>query len=963
MDDLVGILILVGLVVLAVPILLVIALVKIGNANARIDEIQRELQQIKSRLRGVEARPAEAAVVPPAPAQAAAQQVAEGRTESAAPQAQDAGVGAVAAAAVPPPSVSAPLPDVEPAMPEAGLVPPSRAMPPPLPPQRPAAISIGATAAQEQDAARAQAASASRPPSPPRPPAAPPADPLAPAFRWLRRWFTEGNVPVKIGVLVLFAGVAALLKYASDQGWVHLPIELRLAGVAAAAIGALVFAWRQREERRSFALALQGGAIGVLMLVVFAAFKLYDLMPAGGAFAITIVLVAGLGVLAVMQNALALAVFGLLAGFFAPIWLSTGSGNHVALFSYYAVLNLGIFAIAWNRPWRLLNLLGFVFTFGIGTLWGVLQYKPEKFDSTEPFLLLFFALYLLIPVFYARGRGEHRRDLVDGTLVFGTPLVSFSLQAGLFEGERMPLALSALGAAVIYALLAALLRGRGTRYASLVDSYAVLAAGFATLSVPLALSARVTAGVFALEGAGLVWLGLRQQRILPQLSGLALQLLAAVAYIVGASGFNIHPIAPAGAGHIGEMAIANAAYMSALLIAIAGLAIAWSYRRAGSGGAWPHHSAGFGGMVALFTLWALGWWTFAGLQEIDRYVDYRPKLDAACAFLVVTGWLCAEGRGRLRDWTTLGGIAAAGLALGPLFALVQTADHQYPFARWGAVVWLLYVALGWRSLTLLRDAGKFARFVGHGGWCWAWAVVAASTLFHFADRAQMGDGWLMASLGLPLLVLLALLRLRPELPALPLQRGFDDYRGMLTATVTFVLGLFWLLSLMYPGGSKPLPWLSLVNPLELTQLGGLALLAHWAWDRARRGQGRVPLFALTAFVWITFATLRACHHWAGVSWSPSMLSATEVQTALTVVWSVLGVLGWIFGSRRGDRLLWGAGAVLMGVVLLKLVLIDRSHLGNLFGIVSFLAYGLLCTAVGYFAPAPPRRASAQEISA
>ena len=94
-----------------------------------------------------------------------------------------------------------------------------------------------------------------------------------------------------------------------------------------------------------------------------------------------------------------------------------------------------------------------------------------------------------------------------------------------------------------------------------------------------------------------------------------------------------------------------------------------------------------------------------------------------------------------------------------------------------------------------------------------------------------------------------------------------------------------------------------------------------------------------------------------------MFGHNEVQTALTVVWSVLGVLGWIFGSRRGDRLLWAAGAVLMGVVLLKLVLIDRQHLGTLFGIVSFLAYGLLCTAVGYFAPAPPRRSASPEIKA
>jgi len=48
------------------------------------------------------------------------------------------------------------------------------------------------------------------------------------------------------------------------------------------------------------------------------------------------------------------------------------------------------------------------------------------------------------------------------------------------------------------------------------------------------------------------------------------------------------------------------------------------------------------------------------------------------------------------------------------------------------------------------------------------------------------------------------------------------------------------------------------------------------------------------------------------------------------------------------------GAVLMAVTLAKLILVDRGHLGNLLGIVSFIGYGLLCTAVGYIAPAPPR---------
>jgi uncharacterized membrane protein len=46
----------------------------------------------------------------------------------------------------------------------------------------------------------------------------------------------------------------------------------------------------------------------------------------------------------------------------------------------------------------------------------------------------------------------------------------------------------------------------------------------------------------------------------------------------------------------------------------------------------------------------------------------------------------------------------------------------------------------------------------------------------------------------------------------------------------------------------------------------------------------------------------------------------------------------------------------MGIVLAKLLLIDRTHLGSAFGIASFIAYGLLCTVIGYFAPAPPRNA-------
>src|SRR5690606_31368549 len=147
--------------------------------------------------------------------------------------------------------------------------------------------------------------------------------------------------------------------------------------------------------------------------------RIYALLPAGLALALVVGLVAATALLAVLQDALWLALLGLVGGYLAPVLVSTGSGSHVALFTYYAVLNAAVFAIAWIRPWRALNLVGFAFTFAIGTLWGWRYYRPEHFDSTEPFLVLFFLFYVAIPVLYALRQAPVKRGLVDGTLVFG----------------------------------------------------------------------------------------------------------------------------------------------------------------------------------------------------------------------------------------------------------------------------------------------------------------------------------------------------------------------------------------------------------------------------------------------------------------------------------------------------------------------------------------------------------------
>src|SRR6185503_7929916 len=188
--------------------------------------------------------------------------------------------------------------------------------------------------------------------------------------------------------------------------------------------------------------------------VIFAAFRMFHLLPPTLAFVLLVGVAVFSAALAVIQNSLTLAAIGVSGGFLAPVLASTGQGSHVMLFSYYVVLNAGIVAIAWVKAWRVLNVLGFGFTFVIASLWGAKAYVPEHFATTEPFLIVFFAMYVAIPILFARRRAVELKDYVDGTLVFGVPIVAFGLQTALVRGFEYGAAFSALGLGAIYLLLA-----------------------------------------------------------------------------------------------------------------------------------------------------------------------------------------------------------------------------------------------------------------------------------------------------------------------------------------------------------------------------------------------------------------------------------------------------------------------------------------------------------------------------
>ena len=390
------------------------------------------------------------------------------------------------------------------------------------------------------------------------------------AISGARNWLFGGNTVLRVGVVLLFLGLAFLLRYATEG--VVVPIELRYAGVAAAAIGLLGLGWWLRLRNSNYGLMLQGTGIAVLYLTVFAAMRLHPLIDPGAALGLLVAVTVFSAILAITQDALGLACAAALGGFAAPILTSTGAGNHVALFSYFALLNAGILAIAWFKAWRLLNLIGFVGTFGIGFAWGMRSYTPELLWSTEPFLIVFFLMYLAIGLLFARrtllemsdapeddSRGALLRwsaakgDYVDGSMLFGPPLVGFGLQFALVQHLEFAAAFSALGLGILYMGLAQGLRGG--RALLLAETCLALGVIFASLAIPLGLDARWTAAAWAVEGAGIFWLGLRQQRPLARAFGLLLQLGSALTFLSEL--------------RVGELTLLDGAPLGALLLGAA----------------------------------------------------------------------------------------------------------------------------------------------------------------------------------------------------------------------------------------------------------------------------------------------------------------------------------------------------------------------------------------------------------
>jgi uncharacterized membrane protein len=936
-----------GLVAVVLFVMLMFTRRRLAEVEKRARELKDELRTLelritakadedRRRLAALESAVSEGAVAsPPAPQPSAAEAPALASHTGAA-------IDASAPASVPQPLPAPPEQTGSPSQPESR--PPSqdplqsRPSSPELPRQQAAAAPSGRT-----------------PPTRVSPDPSTPRDPLEPALTFVRELLFGGNTVVRAGIVVLLVGVVLLLRWASEHAL--LPIEGRLAGAAALAIALVVIGYRQRDARPGFARTLQGGGVAGLYLVVFFAFRTYALLPAPLAFALLAGIALASGTLAVAQDSTSLLFIAQVFGFLAPLLASTGQGSHVGLFSYYLLLNIVVATVAWFKAWRSINLLGFAFTFGIASAWGVLRYEPQHFVTTEPFLIAFFLLYVAIPVFFAlRHPGDH--GWVDGTLVFGTPLAALALQWALVHERPFAMAYSALAMAALYVGLAHFIHRRAPeRLATLGEAFLPIGVGFATLAIPYGLDDHnLTGAAWALEGAGLYWVGVRQKRWLSRAAGFVLQFLAGGALA-------LDPVRPTGA-----IPLLNTWFLAGLLLGVSSLFVAaHAYRaRAAIAREWQ--------LAQVLIPWGLLFVLGAGLGEIDARVPVAVQPGAEIAWLGAVA-LILELVAGAREWQA-GRYPGLALWLAMIFFLGR---HHYdfdvqPFARGGYLGWPIYaLAMGTILRRFVPRAPRFVQFA-HPLALWLWTAFCISLADQLvADVAHFDRNYVMAaSLTVIVAVVLGVLVLAQKTSWLVGREPVLYVRFGLTGLIALLLVRVLQADVTQPGSNTPLPYLPVANALDLALL--LSFAAAFVWIRrgadvlpATESEPLVPRqlrllasIALAALAFVSWNSLlaRSVHHFADLPWDAEALwTSVPLQVAFSLSWTLIALGLMIYAHRRAIRPAWFTGASLLALVVLKLFVLDLAELSSGAKIGTFLGVGLLLLTIGALAPVPPSAAS------
>jgi hypothetical protein len=780
--------------------------------------------------------------------------------------------------------------------------------------------------------------------------------------------FIGGKLLNRIGALALIIGLGFFLKYAFDKEWISETARVLIG--AAAGFACIGLAYRTHKKGyQIFSQGLVGAGIAILYLSVYASFNFYSLIPQWIAFVLMSCVTALSLALGAYYNSLAIGMLGWAGGFLTPIMLSTGSANEIGLFTYIALLNVGLLAVIVMKPkWGVIEPCSWIATWALYFAWYFKYYNDADLIVTVFFVSVFWLLFLGSDFARLRLLTMDASPLQHLVAVFN-PVVFYIVLYGLVDyqhhGWTAPVTVAI---AAVYIAAFRQLKLRTAIREVVVIRYVLTAIALAVIATAVQFEDFRTVIGWAIEAAALLWAGIRWNRKFVSYSAVALFVLAGIKLIATPGAFAFEPVES-------FRVLFNERCLAFLVLALAVSTAADRLPQLKPQTNVLVHAFHFAWCATLFALvtvetadlFRLNLLTANGPQ-LAR-LDFVRPLALSAIWLVLSLPLLWIGLRRLLDPLIVSAMSLLGLASGTLliFGLRFIPGSEFlPVFNSRAAAYALVLA------GVLFFYWRTAAFNGERRWVKSIAPVFVylfSLLLFTLVTVELNDYFRQQMDGLAGNALTAMrysrtLALASAWAALSLPFVFA-YRKMDLSALR-ISGLIILLisaCFIVAGGIEYSPIDSFRLILNNRLACGLFVLAilfvHQFWlssaSRDFRGKRNI-LRALqigiiaTSFVLLTGETRDYFEHEIVITGAAgdALRGLTNLeQLSLSGAWLLFSVVLMALGFWRSLRSIRIIAFVLFGFTILKIFIYDLSYLETLYRIYSFIGLGLILLAVSY----------------
>ncbi len=747
-----------------------------------------------------------------------------------------------------------------------------------------------------------------------------------------------GRALALVGGAALLLGAVLFLSLAFSRGWISPSLQVGL-GLVGGLTGLILGGFLLVRGDRLVGHVLTAVGLAVISLSLFAATSLYDLIDPTLALAGAFVAAAVTTLIAVRTRSQIVAGFGLVAAMAAPPIL--GAEPEPATLAYMIAALAGVAVISMWQTWSWLPPIAFVLS--LPQLYQWIDTKPELMFGVGA-LMLYWAIMTLAAGGEAFRRRGHELSITSAPLFLavGASVIGLGFLLIEADGQRAAfLLVLALGHGLVTAFF---LRRRG-----LLDPFGLLAGAFgiaiASAAIPLVLGATFTAVIWATEAATMAFLAGRRSY------GPSL-IAATVLYAVAAAQLAYEALRLRPIGELADLGTASGTidaflvgfvFFAGIGAAIIAFVPARSFR---------FLVIGTIGLVALPTTYlaldgvaTVAAWVAIALVTIGspHWLARLPERPITWHLGPALEWLRPQAD--LSPTTSiLAMIAGAGAiilaTLGTVFAVIdQRGLPDIPFTDRAGLSALLLTG-GYIAIGILRAGPDNLRR----------GLIAAGLTIGIVSIAEVPAPWYV--------IVWAVLAVGAAWLSRDDDRGWLKYRYASFGALA-VVALFALVEapperlVVRPLGVEP--HLFLVSDATLT-LGVLAValaLVAAAWtSRSERmatavasAAGVVALYLLSIAVVDVFASEAY-----GLGYRSSARIdelAKEAQVALSVLWTVSGVVTLGVGLVLQRANLRFAGLVMLTLATAKVFVIDLASLDIAYRVITLMVLGTLLVASAY----------------